>query len=370
MHIHLTRRRLAILVAAPCCALVGLTVPSTSNAAGPAAVHGVVGTLVAATSLSADDMWAVGSRPRNHFKEFGAFTVHWDGSKWTQQILDVTHFSTLDGVDAAASDDVWAVGSRRPETKPMPLIEHWDGTDWSVVETSNPPARGELHDVQVVASNDAWAVGRGGKVAMIEHWKGDKWSRIKNPVLGELRSVDGSSASDIWAVGSKDRGRDFEPVVEHFDGSTWRQDKSFINPVPGNETYPTAVVSNSPTDAWVFGWYADNHSGGDSKMLIEHWDGTAWKLLKGPSGIGRDFSLNDAAGTSSSDIWAVGSYERHVNAFHLIIHWDGTRWTRVVDLRGDNTLLGVTADSPTDAWAVSKFDKFAEIEHWDGASWN
>ncbi|HYS44322.1 MAG TPA: hypothetical protein VEM32_10130, partial [Geobacteraceae bacterium] len=40
----------------------------------------------------------------------------------------------FESVAALAPDDVWAVGSRQPSfAEFQPLIEHWDGTAWSVV---------------------------------------------------------------------------------------------------------------------------------------------------------------------------------------------------------------------------------------------
>lgn len=82
--------------------------------------------------------------------------------------------------------------------------------------------------------------------------------------------------------------------------------------------------------------------------------------------------FEDASGTSSTDVWAVG-----VNGQgSLIGHWDGVRWTSV-DSNAPNTFLyDVAAVSSIDAWAVGfygdpqgRFD-IARVLHWDGVAWS
>jgi hypothetical protein len=82
--------------------------------------------------------------------------------------------------------------------------------------------------------------------------------------------------------------------------------------------------------------------------------------------------FEDASGTSSTDVWAVG-----VNGQSgLIGHWDGAGWTSA-DFNSPNTFLyDVAAVSPTDAWAVGyyadpqgRFD-IARVLHWDGSGWS
>ena len=67
------------------------------------------------------------------------------------------------GVAAAASNDVWAVGFKIGPDNPdfgLQLIEHWNGTSWSV-DTTGPTIEGDsLSGVTVVSSNNVWAVGR------------------------------------------------------------------------------------------------------------------------------------------------------------------------------------------------------------------
>src|SRR5258707_68301 len=67
------------------------------------------------------------------------------------------------------------------------LIEHWDGAHWSVVHSPNigTSANG-LSAVTAFSSSDIWAVGEdsNGKVGartLIEHWNGKQWSVVQSP---------------------------------------------------------------------------------------------------------------------------------------------------------------------------------------------
>lgn len=66
----------------------------------------------------------------------------------------------LYGVEAVAPDDVWAVGQQVGATAPeQELIEHWDGSAWSVVPSAgHGTASGMLFGV-AAAGDTVWAVG-------------------------------------------------------------------------------------------------------------------------------------------------------------------------------------------------------------------
>jgi hypothetical protein len=58
----------------------------------------------------------------------------------------------------------------------------------------------------------------------------------------------------------------------------------------------------------------------------------------------------------------------------VLLHWDGVRWTAVLN-KGCGVctitgLRGVTAISPTDAWAVGGRMGHTLIERWDGQTWS
>jgi hypothetical protein len=93
----------------------------------------------------------------------------------------------------------------------LPLIEHWDGTEWQVVASPNLQATNHyLYGVTTVAPDDAWAVGLyepqgGGNRTLILHWDGISWSIVPSPnpaTYSGLYAVAAVSATDVWAGAS------------------------------------------------------------------------------------------------------------------------------------------------------------------------
>src|SRR5438552_19089445 len=70
--------------------------------------------------------------------------------------------NSLNAVAAVAENDVWAVGasSSSDSSSSRTLIEHWNGSRWSVVRSPNPGATfNVLTAVAVVSANNVWAAG-------------------------------------------------------------------------------------------------------------------------------------------------------------------------------------------------------------------
>jgi len=136
--------------------------------------------------------------------------------------------SLFASVTPATSNDVWAVGLQNDGSNgnSKPLIEHWNGTIWSVVSGARVPKGSFLTGVGAVASNDVWAVGNQpvsgitGFNSFIEHWNGTSWSVVSSPQFAGgsfLERVAADSANDVWAVGQGNG----EGLVEHWNGQAW-----------------------------------------------------------------------------------------------------------------------------------------------------
>ncbi|HLJ35593.1 MAG TPA: hypothetical protein VKU38_18200, partial [Ktedonobacteraceae bacterium] len=82
------------------------------------------------------------------------------------------------------------------------LIEHWDGTQWTIVTSPNPPGSqvpvNGLMSVATVSPSDVWAVGyrqnaKGTLRTLSEHWDGTTWSAVTSPNRGtgenQLRGI-------------------------------------------------------------------------------------------------------------------------------------------------------------------------------------
>ena len=136
---------------------------------------------------------------------------------------------------------------------------------------------------------------------MIEHWNGTAWTvQPTSPLDGTLFGDAAVSPSDAWAVGEDYNGSDLQTLVEHWNGKAWTMQDS---PNPGGLTgdnYLLSVTGVSASDAWAVGYY-DN--GSSQQTLIEHWNGTAWKVQSSPV---LDGQLSGVSALSATDAWAVG----------------------------------------------------------------
>jgi hypothetical protein len=179
-----------------------------------------------------------------------------------------------------------------------------------------------------------------------------------NPIIdNELFAASASSPSDIWAVG--------ESAI-HYDGAKWT---AFSVPMlqGNNVNFLVGVADISSTDAWTAG----NLSG----PVIEHWDGTQWKVFPSPhfNKPGEGALLTAMTAVSANDIWVVGDVTTDIAAFNLFEHWDGTKWTPTVAALG-GIPVAASADATDDVWVVG-FSGVSAIEgspfvaHFEGTTW-
>src|SRR5438876_1003879 len=62
----------------------------------------------------------------------------------------------LTAVSAVSATDIWAVGNLSGPNGYQTLVEHWNGTQWSIASSSSV---GSLNGVAAIATNNVWAVG-------------------------------------------------------------------------------------------------------------------------------------------------------------------------------------------------------------------
>ena len=333
--------------------------------------------LYSVSAVSGRNAWAVGRHGDD------TSILHWDGtrrSRVTSPNLG-SDFNELDGVSVVSSTDVWAVGVA--DYSSDTLILHWDGTRWSRVTSPNPGSdTNELSGVSAISATDAWAVGGAGTHllyrALVLHWDGNKWSQVAspNPSPGGnfLFDVSADSAADAWAVGYDDIEGEHETLLLHWDGTGWSR---VISPNPGsgwNELHGVSAVS--PTDAWAVGDSSDLTTP-VHETLILHWNGTRWSHVKSPNPSSAFNTLTGVSAVSPTDAWAVGLYWDQAGIDHaLVLHRDGTRWSQVMspNFGSEHTgLYSVTAVSPKDVWAVGDYQEagvHALVLHWDGTGWS
>jgi hypothetical protein len=313
------------------------------------------------TVLSPCDAWAAG-----WYQDTGGpdqtLVEHWDGTAWTVVPSPNVAGSNnqLNAVRAKSATDVWAVGESFVTGSDQTLILHWDGQAWAQVASPNPGGSAYLNAVRAVSATDAWAVGGyldGSEFQpLILHWNGQKWAQVASPqpgAVGTLYGVAATSASNAWAVGTFFNGTAGQGFILHWNGQKWSRQAI---PNPGgparNERLNAAGAGGASGKAWAVGNYFD---GTIDRTLILAWSGTQWVRQASPTP--GDAVLQGVATYGADNTWAVGGYVINTIEASLILHWNGTKWVRVTSPNPSSRdlLNAVAASSTSNAWAVGQF---------------
>ena len=293
--------------------------------------------LDAVSASSATDIWAVGQSG-----------VHFDGKKWTAFALpqiagDLT--SRISGVADLAPSNVWSVGDINiSQQNPNQIIEHYDGTQWSVSPGPNfqPTDQPSLEGLTAISATDMWAAGSilttiGGfpsAFPLFEHYDGTAWTSTidETNLNGFILGISARATNDVWAVGDIALQATF---IEHYDGTSWRV---VASPNPGNglQTFfgVSAIAAN---DAWAVGYFVEAlNQDRPQKTLIEHWDGTSWQVVPspnvgGPNSTTTSNQLRGVIAVSANDVWAFGDTDAFgpEKITNLVLRWNGTAWAIV-----------------------------------------
>jgi len=324
--------------------------------------------LAAAAVLSPCYAWAVGTF-RTSSTEHQTLIEHFNGSDWNKVVspnVGSANDDVLNGVAVTSTSNAVAVGTYSNGTARQTLVLRWTGSAWTHVSSPNPagPSFDDvLNGVGAISATNAWAVGSftsgGADHTLIEHWNGTAWKQVPSPdpgTSGALYTVAATSASNAWAVGSYFSGAAFQTLIVRWDGSSWKRVPS---PNPGgssNNNFLRGVAATSGSNAWAVG---DFHNGTAFRTLIERWNGTAWKRVRSPNpgGPSNDNLLSSVAATSASSAIAVGSYRSGGVRRTLTARWNGSSWKGAASPNPagasfDNVLVGVDASSATNVWAV------------------
>ena len=132
------------------------------------------------------------------------------------------------------------------------------------------------------------------------------------------------SRSDGWAVGNSFTSSGVSrTLILHWNGTTWTR---VASPNPGAFHHLEAVTALSPRDAWAVGDYVPPNSPSD-KTLILHWNGIRWAKVASPTpaGVrGGSLGLLGVSAHSPNDVWAVGYYQSSTSeGTTLVLHWNG-----------------------------------------------
>jgi len=329
-------------------------------------------TLSGMAAISANDVWSVGFYYPNNMST-RTVIEHWNGASWRIVPSPATggSYSFLLSVTALSAQNVWAVGSYLPSIT-QTLIEHWNGARWSIVPSPNVPTAvvNDLSAITAISASDIWAVGHyenssGVNQTLIEHWDGSSWSIVSSPNAGSggnnLEAVTASSANNVWVVGgfhSTTTSTVFQTLVEHWNGSSWSIVSSpNVGSLGSSLQGVTAVSANN---IWAVGSYTVAGSPSSyEQTLTERWNGSTWSVVSSPD-VGSNWNiLESVTNISSTNVWAVGYYlNSSSNGQTLTEHWNGKSW-KVVSSSNvgiDNFLQAVTPIPGTsELWTVGSY---------------
>ncbi|HEY3946436.1 MAG TPA: hypothetical protein VGL78_14510 [Solirubrobacteraceae bacterium] len=185
--------------------------------------------LNAVTCTSRSACTAVGTS-RNGSAVYTTLTERWNGTKWSINPSPNpagSQHAELDSVSCTAAGGCIAVGSyQKKPSHSRTLAERWNGKKWSIQHTVNPTTDPNkfLLGVSCTSRSACTAVGYTSgpivwQATLVEHWNGSKWSVERSPHPGtdsQLHGLSCVSTSTCTAVGLYEKSSGGQKtLVEH-----------------------------------------------------------------------------------------------------------------------------------------------------------
>lgn len=325
----------------------------------------------AVAAAAPNDVWAVGNFASDTASSNQDATLslaaHFDGTRWSSVPTPNAgpNFDTLYGV-AAAAGQAWAVGVDLNDSfQSRALIETWSGKQWSIVDNPQPGSRRDLlWSVSADSAADVWAVGtqqgdNGKFETLVEHWDGSSWSVVPSPDPGtsgnQLHAVTAINPDDVWAVGQQlDGSSPDQALIEHWNGWAWTVVSS---PTHGSASAALYGVAAGDGKVWAVGELDDSNLG--ASALVETYDSGVWSDVSLPR-AGSIWTTLWNVTASDGKVWAVGTFVDPVSDSNqvLMLRHDAGGWSVVGAPNpgsGSNLFGGIAAAGDT-LWAVGIFD--------------
>jgi hypothetical protein len=320
---------------------------------------------IGVAAISSSDVWAVGSSAVNSTTD-QTLIEQYNGTSWNVVPSPNVGSGSNDllGVTAVSASDVWSVGrTTNSSGVDQTLIEQYNGTSWNVVSSPNVGSgNNDLLAVSADSANDVWAVGRstdssGNDRTLVEHYNGTSWSVVSSPNNGshnnDLIGVVAIAPNNVWAVGTYANflGQQFT-LTEHWNGSSW---SIVSSPSTGVSSVLTGVAAINSTNLVAVGLSVT--FSGTFRTLVEHWNGSKWSIVSSPNVGSGSNVLGAVSVISSSNIWFVG-YSTNSSGVEqtLIEHWNGHSLSVVSSPNvgsGNNVLTAISrVPGTTSLWTV------------------
>ena len=164
-----------------------------------------LGQVIAATAVSASDIWAIGARfNAPQLSRSKAFFMHYDGHTW--RTVPLPHIKLPphgyiypDDVAANGPRSIWAAVTIYPAAVHSILL-HYGGTKWRAIPLPAKPD--QLLKVAPDGSGGVWAIMFSSAAGKYEfaHYARRTWTYDRVPTAGLPGLVPGSDSFDIYAL--------------------------------------------------------------------------------------------------------------------------------------------------------------------------
>ncbi len=207
---------------------------------------------------------------------------------------DIGTQSVINGVGSIPSTDneFWLVGNSFVTTATLPLIERFDGTSLTHVQNPDVHPLSFLKDVDAASPDFAIAVGRelyGPEKPLIEEWDGSDWTSVPPP-NSEVSSLTGVVAfpdGRAVAVGQVNSPETYQLVLSRSTSGVWSEVSAQL---PGSFAQLTAVDASGPTDVWAVGYYINASNNRVPYSLHGNLDTATWTVVSMPIPTGAGVS--------------------------------------------------------------------------------
>lgn len=321
-------------------------------------------TFLAAADVSPTDAWAVGMRPLTTGFQTGTFAEHWDGTRWSIVATPRVSQPTAQ-LNSAATDpqgDVWAAGySDNPSCLcGKTIVEHWTGLAWTRITSPNPGVADYINGITATSPSDIWVVGQewisqSSFVPLIMHYDGQHWAVVNTSqyVGGAFFAVSALASNDAWAMGNIGVVGQNAVLALHWNGSSWQ--RVTFPPEQGGYIIIRGISGVASGDVWAAGFAVTNDQSYYYARAF-HWDGNAWSSVNLPNLTQPSYFVGIKA-VASNDVWAVGQgvvQPNNNNVQNVTYHWDGLSWSNFAnpDNLQESVFNGIAGSSSTDLWVV------------------
>lgn len=287
--------------------------------------------LQAVSMPSPGKAWAVGDFITGKFRQH-TLIEHFDGAIWS--VVSSPNPGDLQnilyGVAAITDTDVWAVGAHQKAPGLWhTLTEHWDGSKWSVVQAVDVGSNGnQFYAVKALATNDVYAIGQQAgpgfpSQALIEHWDGTSWSVVASPSDASASALPlglTATASSVTVVGEQET--DTAPYTSYVTVGAANALSIQSTPNLGlGENDPFAVTIANDGSTWVAGWAVDPATDLHDPLVLQGVNGV-FSLVSVPNpSTGGDSGFAAITTIPGGGMWAVGVTATSASNYSTLIEF-------------------------------------------------